>query len=35
MNRLWAAGYSKPLTDLETGVGEYVREFLCRADPYR
>jgi ADP-L-glycero-D-manno-heptose 6-epimerase len=35
MGRLRAAGYGKPFTELEAGVGEYVRDFLCREDPYR
>jgi ADP-L-glycero-D-manno-heptose 6-epimerase len=35
MDRLKSAGYSKPFTDLETGVGEYVRNYLSREDPYR
>jgi ADP-L-glycero-D-manno-heptose 6-epimerase len=35
MDRLRAAGYSKPFTELEVGVSEYIREYLCREDPYR
>jgi ADP-L-glycero-D-manno-heptose 6-epimerase len=35
MNRLRAAGYTRPFTELEAGVGEYVREYLSRDDPYR
>lgn len=35
MDRLKSAGYSKPFTDLETGVGEYVRNYLSQEDPYR
>jgi ADP-L-glycero-D-manno-heptose 6-epimerase len=35
MDRLKSAGYARPFTDLETGVGEYVRDYLCREDPYR
>jgi ADP-L-glycero-D-manno-heptose 6-epimerase len=35
MDRLKSAGYTRPLTDLETGVGEYVGKFLRREDPYR
>ncbi|CAK0755836.1 hypothetical protein WCLP8_260001 [uncultured Gammaproteobacteria bacterium] len=32
---LYAAGYPHPFTELEDGVGGYVREFLATADPYR
>lgn len=35
MARLRAAGYTKPFTELEAGVGEYIRDYLCREDPYR
>ena len=35
MNRLKAAGYDKPFTSLEDGVGSYVRDFLASDDPYR
>jgi ADP-L-glycero-D-manno-heptose 6-epimerase len=35
MNRLRAAGYSQPFTELEVGVGEYIRDYLSREDPYR
>jgi ADP-L-glycero-D-manno-heptose 6-epimerase len=35
MNRLRAAGYTKPFTELEAGVGEYVQDYLSRDDPYR
>jgi ADP-L-glycero-D-manno-heptose 6-epimerase len=35
MNRLRAAGYNKPFTELEAGVEEYVRDYLSRDDPYR
>lgn len=34
MNRLRAAGYTKPFTTLEDGVGRYVRDFLETGDPY-
>ena len=34
MNRLRAAGYDKPMTELEDGVARYVRDFLGTADPY-
>jgi len=36
MDRLRAAGYDRPFTSLEEGVGRYVRDFLdCQDDPYR
>jgi ADP-L-glycero-D-manno-heptose 6-epimerase len=35
MTRLRAAGYQQPLTSLEAGVEDYVRNYLLRADPYR
>ncbi len=28
------AGYTKPMHDLASGVSDYVRSFLCGADPY-
>ena len=34
MSRLRAAGYSKPMTELEDGVAQYVRQFLDTEDPY-
>ena len=34
-DRLRAAGYAAPLTALEDGIGDYVRGFLARSDPYR
>lgn len=34
MDRLRAAGYDKPFTSLEDGVGRYVRDFLTAEDPY-
>ncbi len=33
--RLRAAGYARPMTALEDGVGGYVRDFLMQADPHR
>jgi len=33
--RLRAAGYDRPFTSLEDGVGRYVRDFLSAPDPYR
>ncbi|HEY2358098.1 MAG TPA: ADP-glyceromanno-heptose 6-epimerase [Phenylobacterium sp.] len=35
MDRLRAAGYDKPLTPLEEGIGDYVRSYLSQPDPYR
>ncbi len=35
MDKLRAAGYDKPMTELEDGVGQYVRDFLHTDDPYR
>jgi len=35
MERLRAAGYDRPFTPLEDGVGTYVREYLLASDPYR
>ncbi len=35
IDRLRAAGYAKPFTSLEDGVGLYVRDYLSRANPYR
>jgi ADP-L-glycero-D-manno-heptose 6-epimerase len=35
MTKLRAAGYSKPFTELEEGIGKYVRDHLSKADPYR
>jgi ADP-L-glycero-D-manno-heptose 6-epimerase len=35
MERLKAAGYAKPLTPLEEGIGDYVRTYLSQPDPYR
>ncbi len=34
MNRLRAAGYDRPFTSLEEGVGRYVAGFLATDDPY-
>ena len=34
MQKLRAAGYSKPMTSLEDGVRDYVQNFLMREDPY-
>jgi ADP-L-glycero-D-manno-heptose 6-epimerase len=35
MNRLRAAGFAEPFSSLEEGVGDYVKAFLARPDPYR
>jgi ADP-L-glycero-D-manno-heptose 6-epimerase len=35
MDRLYAAGYGKPMTPLEEGIGDYVRHYLSQPDPYR
>jgi ADP-L-glycero-D-manno-heptose 6-epimerase len=35
MGRLRDAGYSRPFTGLEQGVGCYVQDYLSRPDPYR
>lgn len=35
MKRLRAAGYDRPMTGLEDGVRQYVRQYLNAADPYR
>jgi ADP-L-glycero-D-manno-heptose 6-epimerase len=35
MERLVAAGYARPLTPLEEGIGDYVGRYLSQPDPYR
>jgi ADP-L-glycero-D-manno-heptose 6-epimerase len=35
MERLRAAGYAKPMTELEDGVGRYINDFLTTSSPYR
>jgi ADP-L-glycero-D-manno-heptose 6-epimerase len=35
MDRLKAAGYAKPMTPLEEGIGDYVTRYLAQPDPYR
>ncbi len=35
VGRLRAVGYDAPFASLEEGVGDYVRHFLSRDDPYR
>jgi ADP-L-glycero-D-manno-heptose 6-epimerase len=35
MGRLRAAGWNDPVTSLEDGVAQYVRDYLARPDPYR
>ena len=34
-DRLRAAGYDRPFTKLEDGVGDYVGRYLSQPDPYR
>ena len=34
MDRLRAAGYTKPFTSVEEGVADYIRSYLEAADPY-
>ena len=33
--RLRAAGFDQPFTELEEGVRRYVQDFLSQPDPYR
>ena len=35
MNKLRAAGYDKPFTELEDGVRDYVQNYMAQEDPYR
>ena len=35
MDKLRAAGYTKPFTSLEDGVRRYVEDYLSRPDRYR
>jgi ADP-L-glycero-D-manno-heptose 6-epimerase len=35
MSRLFSAGWDRPFTSLEDGIGDYVRRYLSQADPYR
>jgi ADP-L-glycero-D-manno-heptose 6-epimerase len=35
MDRLFEAGYPKPMTLIEDGIGEYVGRYLSQPDPYR
>ena len=35
MGRLRQAGYAEPMTELETGIEDYVRRYLCQPDPHR
>ncbi len=35
MDRLRGAGFEKPFTAIEEGVGRYVRDYLDTDDPYR
>lgn len=35
MERLFEAGYPRPMTSLEEGIGDYVTRYLSQPDPYR
>ena len=35
LQRLRAAGYERPFTPLEVGIGDYVKTYLSQPDPYR
>ncbi len=35
MGKLRAVGYTKPMTELEDGIADYVQNFLAKADQYR
>ena len=35
MTKLLRAGYDKPFTSLEDGVGDYIKNYLGADDPYR
>ena len=35
MHKLQAAGYTKPFTELEVGVEDYIKTYLTQADKYR
>ncbi|HEY3813768.1 MAG TPA: ADP-glyceromanno-heptose 6-epimerase [Caulobacteraceae bacterium] len=35
MSRLYAAGWDRPFTTLEDGIGDYVQRYLSQSDPYR
>jgi ADP-L-glycero-D-manno-heptose 6-epimerase len=35
MDRLRAAGFDRPFTELEDGVARYIRDYLMQPDPYR
>jgi ADP-L-glycero-D-manno-heptose 6-epimerase len=35
IERLRAAGYGRPMTSMEEGIGDYVGRFLSQPDPYR
>ncbi|MFZ4124475.1 MAG: NAD-dependent epimerase/dehydratase family protein [Rickettsiales bacterium] len=34
MDKLKAAGYTKPMTSLEDGIKDYVQNYLAKEDPY-
>jgi ADP-L-glycero-D-manno-heptose 6-epimerase len=35
MDRLRDIGYDRPFTSLESGIGDYVKQYLLKEDPYR
>jgi ADP-L-glycero-D-manno-heptose 6-epimerase len=35
MDRLITAGYNRPMTSLEDGIADYVKNYLGQSDPYR
>ena len=35
MDRLRSAGYKRPFTPLQEGIGDYVKQYLLNEDPYR
>jgi ADP-L-glycero-D-manno-heptose 6-epimerase len=35
MDRLRKIGYARPFTSLESGIGDYVKQYLINEDPYR
>jgi ADP-L-glycero-D-manno-heptose 6-epimerase len=35
MQQLRSAGYERPFTPLEEGIGKYIRNYLATKDPYR
>ena len=35
VSKLRQAGYTKPFTELEEGIGKYVKDYLSKGDPYK